>query len=277
MQLVVKFPTRSRPEKFLETLKTYISLADDISNILFIISCDKNDETMNNPKIKKEIKSLGINYKIYFGNNKTKIEAINADMENVEFDVLLLASDDMIPQVQGYDKIIINDMKSHFPDTDGVLWYFDGYQKALNTLVIMGKKYYGRFGFIYNPAYKSLWCDNEFTVISQKLGKCHFSKDVIIRHVHPSNDRSAQNDALYVRNESYNLEDRNTFMTRLKNGFGEKAESKVSYLPEIKPEAKDVAPTTPAPTTPKQTPSQFPIRTVYPKQLKFKNYKLYQG
>ena len=54
---------------------------------------------------------LGQTYKnteIIFGNSKSKIDAVNRDLENYhDWDIVLLASDDMIPQVKGYDRIIV--------------------------------------------------------------------------------------------------------------------------------------------------------------------------
>jgi hypothetical protein len=106
-------------------------------------------------------------------------------MEGRDFDILLLASDDMIPEIPGYDAIIKNTMLQTFPDYDGVLWFFDGHRKDLNTLCIFGKKYYDRFGYIYNPEYKTWFCDNEFTVVASMLQKQAQIPQVIIRHCHP--------------------------------------------------------------------------------------------
>jgi hypothetical protein len=58
-------------------------------------------------------------------------------------------------------------------------------RQDFNTLCILGKKYYDRFGYIYHPSYKSFWCDNEFTDVANELGKQTFIDKVIIRHVHP--------------------------------------------------------------------------------------------
>jgi hypothetical protein len=77
-------------------------------------------------------------------------------------------------------------MKENFPDTDGVLWFNDGNQKNnLNTLCIIGKKYYERFNYIYFPEYKSTWCDNEFMDVANILEKQKYFNDVIIKHEHP--------------------------------------------------------------------------------------------
>jgi hypothetical protein len=76
-------------------------------------------------------------------------------------------------------------MKEVYPDTDGVLWFFDGWRKDLNTLCILGRKYYDRFGYVYHPEYKSFWSDAEFTDVATILNKQTFIDKVIIRHLHP--------------------------------------------------------------------------------------------
>jgi len=150
----------------------------------FVISCDEDDQTMNNDIVKNHFKQFP-NLSVHYSKNANKVEAINANMEGRDFDILLLASDDMIPEVPGFDAIIKNTMLSTFPDYDGVLWFYDGFRKDLNTLCIFGKKYYDRFGYIYNPEYKTWFCDNEFTMVAHMLQRQAQIPQVIIRHCHP--------------------------------------------------------------------------------------------
>lgn len=186
MKILVKFPTRGRTFKFLNVLKNYQTMCDDLSNMSFLITLDNDDKLMNNPDVIDILKTFK-NIKYVYGDSKSKIEAVNRDMETeTDWDILLLASDDMIPKVKGYDTIIRNKMKNTYPDTDGVLWFNDGHQgNKLNTLCILGKKYYQRFNYIYQPDYKSLWADNEFMDVANLLGKQTYFSEVIIKHEHP--------------------------------------------------------------------------------------------
>ena len=221
MKILIKFPTRSRPEKFFSVLDQYLNKATEPSKLAFLISMDDDDSSMNNNEIKARLDSYKQKVKIayFFGNSKTKMQAINADMEKVNgWDIVLLASDDMIPIEKGYDEVIRQDMINNFSDTDGVLWYSDGAQNNINTLCILGKKYYDRFNYIYHPDYISLWCDNEFTDVSLKLKKCYKSDKVIIEHQHPAWQK-ASFDALYARNEAYYSTDQQTYEKRSKNNF----------------------------------------------------------
>jgi len=188
MKLLIKFPTRERPKKFFTILDFYYFMLSDVNNTKFCISIDEDDKTMNNTEILSKLDKYE-NLYYYIGNNKNKIEAVNADLKNFDdYDILLLASDDMIPQVKNFDKIIIDNMKKYYPNTDGILWFFDGINKKTNTLSIMGKKYYDRFNYIYHPSYKSVFCDDEFTQVGYILKKQTFINKVIIRHEHPYNN-----------------------------------------------------------------------------------------
>ena len=159
------------------------------------------------------------NVTMFYGNNKSKIEAINADLDNVDFDILLLASDDMIPVVKGYDTIIKNNMSKLYPDTDGVLWFNDGYQgNKLNTLCILGKKYYDRFGYIYNPEYISVWSDNEFMDVGNILGKQTYFDEVIIQHQHPDWG-FGERDMVHTNNLVNESKDRQTYIKRKEKNF----------------------------------------------------------
>lgn len=218
MKMLIKFPTRSRPEKFFNVLDKYVEMLEEPNNTFFLVSCDEDDLSMNNKEIISRFSGYN-NLSFFFGNNRNKVEAINANLTDCEFDILLLASDDMIPQVHGYDTIVRQGFKKFFPDTDGVLWFNDGYQgERLNTLCIIGKKYYDRFGYIYHPSYVSLWCDNEFSEVSKILKKVKYIPHVIIKHEHPV-WLGQEWDELQKKNDSFNNRDMENFHKRQKINF----------------------------------------------------------
>jgi hypothetical protein len=214
MRILVKFPSRGRPEKLKQVLTKYVTMAINPSNMVFMVTLDSNDSTVTMELIDSLI-AIHPNISVRVGISGTKVKAINRDMEYAPFfDILLLASDDMIPELYGYDEIIKNHMHRFYPDTDGVLWFNDGKRgKELNTLSILGKKYYDRFGYIYHPAYKSFYCDNEFMDIANRLGKQTYIDTVIIRHVHVTQDPSLDDDT-YRINTIFADEDRQLYLDR---------------------------------------------------------------
>lgn len=220
MKLIIKFPSRGRRNKFLQTLKKYQDLLSGDENVHFVISMDEDDLEMND-EVVKAVLSRYKNVSYYYGNSKTKVDAVNCDLDKIsDWDIVLLASDDMIPQKKGFDKTIIEKMKTFYSDTDGVLFFNDGFKKdKLNTLCILGKKYYDRFGYIYFPEYKSTWCDNEFMNVANILKKQTYFDEVIIKHEHPDWGYGKQ-DEIHMKNYSDLNYDMNLYKKRESINFG---------------------------------------------------------
>lgn len=219
MKLLIKFPTKGRKEKFFEVLKKYYDLCENLDDTFFLITLDNNDVEMNNPEVIEKFNTLK-NLRYVYGESNSKIHAINRDIELIdEWDIVLLASDDMVPKVKGYDNIIRNKMFEYYPDTDGILWFNDGHQEnRLNTLCILGKKYYQRFNYIYYPEYKSVWSDNEFMSVGNLLKKQTYFNDVIIEHEHPDWGYGYR-DLIHQINFTNERHDRNLFLSRKQNNF----------------------------------------------------------
>ena len=215
LNILLNFPTRSRPEKAIETLKKYASLAAHPEHIGIAITCDLDDTSM-----KIDLSSYLTPFswsRVFYGNSKSKIEACNADIEKVDYpwDIIVLISDDMVPQVEGYDDII---RKACTPDLDCVLWFNDGYQKnTLNTLTIFGRTMYNYFGYLYHPSYYSFYCDTELTDLckGELKDKCIYSEECIIKHEHPGLFGKKQ-DALYHHNQRYWSTDMRNYIARKK-------------------------------------------------------------
>jgi hypothetical protein len=219
MKLLIKFPTRGRKQKFFKVFNHYQNLCEDLDNTYFLVTLDNDDEDMKLSEVEEMLNTFK-NVKVIYGDSTSKIHAVNRDIEMInDWDIFLLASDDMIPKVKGYDNIIRNKMKEFYPDTDGILWFNDGHQEnRLNTLCILGKKYYDRFGYIYYPEYKSVWCDNEFMMVGDLLEKQTYFDEVIIEHEHPDWGFGGK-DSIHIKNVENETHDKNLFLNRQSNKF----------------------------------------------------------
>jgi len=227
MRILLKCPTRSRPAQFIRVLNQYVTLANRPDLLGVCISCDQDDPSMLEGSVQYSIKNIKHQVswsEIYYGNSTNKIEAVNADIANIPWDwqMVILVSDDMVPQVKGYDDVLRSHMIANFADTDGILWVNDGTQSDhLNTISIMGRKMYDSFGYLYNPAYKSLFCDTEFTDLCKGplASKCTYIPYMLIRHEHPGTGFPQRNDALYMRNNSFWYTDLMTYISRKKYDY----------------------------------------------------------
>jgi|TARA_R110000824_G_scaffold216193_2_gene402799 hypothetical protein len=223
MKMIVKMATRSRPKKFMDVMERYFDNLSGNHEVRFVITCDLDDETMNNQEIKSWFSEAKKKYDIdaFYGNSKSKVEACNADLENEEADVLLLASDDMVPVAKEYDDYIAVAFDKIFPEYDGAIKFNDGLRSdMLMTLPCLGWKLYKAIGHLYHPDYTSVYCDNEQTQVCYKLNKLGASEQCIITHRWiPGNHELA--DDLHQRNENPEMykKDRDVFISREKNDF----------------------------------------------------------
>lgn len=222
MRILLKCPTRSRPQKILSTIRSYVTHANRPDLLGVAISCDTNDATMTRNLVQEELQRTlaGTAWnRIFFSPNTSKIEACNANMSDIdwEWDIVVLVSDDMIPKIKGYDDVIRNHMRARFPDTNGILWFNDGTQgDKLNTLSIYGRAMFNELGYMYRPEYKSLFCDTELTDLCKGAlaDRCLYIPTCIIRHEHPGTGYAQNMDALYAHNQTFWSHDMYTYIRR---------------------------------------------------------------
>jgi hypothetical protein len=212
MKILYKFASRSRPDRLFKCLDNMHAMMKH-DNYAIEITADLNDETMFNPEVTAKVDNYP-NTRIHYGTSLNKIHAINRDMPLfTDWDILINMSDDMEFIQHGFDLTILADYEAlkagdvlmHYPDQAA--------GQALITMAIMDKKYYDRFGYIYNPEYKSLFCDNEQQEVAKKLGRYVFIKKRLFNHNHPAWGL-AQMDDLMVHTESFHAEDKATFERR---------------------------------------------------------------
>lgn len=160
------------------------------------------------------------NVTLRIGNSKGKVEAVNDGLAEHPWEgICVLASDDMEPQSPTWHERILELFSLHFPEGDGVLHLNDGrVGKTLNTLCICDRKFFNRFNYLYHPAFASVYCDNEWQEVSERLGRAVYVDEVLIKHRWID---ATGRDALHRRNEANALyqADFKTYQRRLAAGF----------------------------------------------------------
>lgn len=220
MNILLKYPTRGRPAQFLTTLSGWLKAASDPSRLSVMVNYDLDDALMTNDVLSKAL-DLHPECRACGGQNKTKIEACNANLDGYPhpWDVLLLLSDDMFVCHSGWDTIIEQHILRNFPGRDGALWFHDGAQTKINTLECVTRKRYEHFGYVYHPSYASVFADNENTEVGLRDGKLVFIPQPICIHEHPAWGGHMPQDDLYRRNDRYWHLDQATYERRKAQGF----------------------------------------------------------
>lgn len=185
--------------------------------VRFVISIDEDDRFMKSKEMDNYLRRQN-DCQVFVGQSKGKIEAVNADFDKLgNYDVLILASDDMIPVTRHYDVVIADLMKQHFPAMDGCLHFNDGTNiHGLNTMPIAGKRLLDDWGYIYHPSYKSIYCDNEFQEVTERDEKSYRDPRVLFLHQWAKNTGF---DSTFKRNAGFKSVDKLNFESRKAAGF----------------------------------------------------------
>ncbi len=191
VKILFKYPSRSRPERFFEGMDSIYKNLSDKNNFAVLATFDSDDDSMNNEDVKRRFYEYP-NAEPVYGKSISKIHAINRDMDRHpmanDFDILVCMSDDMRFNTFGFDDMMRVDMNYLLPDFDGILHYPDQDAKsALATLYVAGRKWWEFRGkHIYQPSYKSLWCDNEEQEVAKMLNKYRYPGYNICLHLNPA-------------------------------------------------------------------------------------------
>lgn len=214
MKIAYFFPSRSRPEKFFAALDNIISMAQHTDYTIYA-ALDSDDHTMNTPLIEERITPY-TNLVVYWGRSTSKVNAINRCVPpGASWDIGVLHSDDMEIIRLGFDLQIIQDMK------DGcVVHYTDGHAHgSIISWPVFGRVWYDKFGYIYHPAYQSLFCDEEMYLVAKKMGRLIESQAKIIVHNHPAWDARFTADAQLIKTQKLHPIDKIIFQRRKAAGF----------------------------------------------------------
>lgn len=215
--LLIKLPSRERPKLLLDRVAKLATLCVDPLNTRILISGDMDDATMTDALIDR-LRGFRVHVDVRLGARVSKIEAVNRDLVQEPWDIVLVASDDMVPVLEGYDNEIRKLMALYHPDGDGCLWFSDGRQGRLCTYPIIGRTYFDRDGHVYWPGYASYYADDEQTANAQLRGRMVRSDQVLLRHDHTCFN-AAVDDDLYRNNRLAKSRDAALYGRRLKTDF----------------------------------------------------------
>lgn len=212
-RFLVKIPSRERPARLLAAVGAWQGLAG--GDVEILLSLDRDDEA--SLEYAGELQDCGAT--IRYGDRYTKVEAFNRDISDFDFDVLVVASDDFVPMIQGWDDHISRTL-DRLDTEDIALWCPDARQDRICTIPVMTRKYFDRDGYVFHPSYRSYFCDDEWTTVARMRAKLERVPGPLFLHNHPAFTRVTEDD-LYRHNRRDKALDRANYIRRREANFGE--------------------------------------------------------
>lgn len=212
MKISIIHPSRNRPKMAFDTIKEWIGKAKNPENLQYILSID-TDESM-----KDQYTSYVAPYKGTVGicesDNRSAIDAINNAVQWCNHDLFVVVSDDFECPTHWDEQLaqLLEDKKDYVVKTQ------DGTQPWIITLPIMDRTYYNRFGYIYYPEYRHMFCDTEMSHVGALLGRT-ITTTLVFPHRHYTTG-AMRKDAVNERNDSTWTQGEQLYLERLKTSFG---------------------------------------------------------
>lgn len=227
MKISIIHPSRGRAAIAKQVYDNWMGKADKPENIEYIVSMDWTDNSWANyvdlffgegqskyiPQPGRQI-LFDNNVSMFIDHNNTAIEAINNVAKEATGDLLIVVSDDF-DCPEHWDTELLKYLKGK---SDFVVKTYDGLQPWIITLPIMDRVYYERFGYVYNPGYKHMFCDTEMTAVGDLLGKT-ILVPMLFQHKHYSQPGGIKKDAVSVKNDNTWGQGERLYIDRIKRNF----------------------------------------------------------
>lgn len=215
-KILFNIATRARSKKFYNVIANIMEMVSGDS-YQFLVKVDDDDPD--------KAGYIFTNDKMQWmwGKSDSKIHAINRNIPSSHrWDIIVDVSDDFVFTKKGFDDIIRKhcgpDDCLHFPEPFAQREAKRSRNEDIIIMACMGRKYYERFGYIFNPEYKSLFCDNELTAVAKLLGRYKYVNQSIFYHAHPQAG-FGKADAQTIHTESFWDVDKKTYEERKAKNF----------------------------------------------------------
>jgi len=178
--------TRGRPDPAVKARALWLASARHPERVEHLFAIDRDDVDSESLKVYPHVVQESDGY---------SVGAWNLAASRSTGDILIQLSDDWLPP-EGWDDMIAERLD---PARESVLWISDGYRKDdLICMAILTRPYYKKHG-LFDPAYKNVFSDDDFTVRAKKNHAVIDARDLIIKHEHPHAVAEKPMDATYAR------------------------------------------------------------------------------
>lgn len=223
-------PSRSRPEHAGNTIRAWLNTAANPNDIEYLLSVDSTDPELPEYELYRpnNFRSVLLKYHtigdvstnlptitLVVNDNHSAIEAINRAAIVSTGNLIIVVSDDFSTPPKHWDVQLLDSLEGKH---DYIVKTDDGVQPWIITLPIMDRQYYNRFGYVYYPEYKHLFCDTEMTHVADLLDR-KITLPIRIPHNHYTTGKT-QRDAINIKNDSTWGQGEALYLNRVLDGFG---------------------------------------------------------
>jgi len=209
----ILLPTRGRPDRLRNMLKTVVTTCDDLDNIRVGIALDADDQALDNIKaVAGSFVNLNIFWIIRDKQDKILSNYWNDLCHATDAEIVMYASDDIEFKTRGWD-ILVREAFEEVPDEILLAWGWCKFQPhnatSIATHGFVSRKSAEILGYLFPPYFATAFNDTWLTEVYKSIGRTKYFPDMVIEHFHGRRPGMQNlNDELYRYRFSFTDESR---------------------------------------------------------------------
>jgi len=185
-------PSRGRLERAAEAIAEWAARRSGAYPVEHILSVDTDDDVAGYRRL-----ATAHGVQLVVNPNRSIVDAANAAARAATGDVFIVVSDDFgCPDA--WDRALAEVIGER---RDVAVLVNDAIQGRIMTLPILGRALYERLGYVYHPAYVSMFVDDDLTLTAAAMGRLIDARHLVFPHRHYSAGL-APSDPTYTRQNS---------------------------------------------------------------------------
>ena len=185
-------PSRGRVSRAAQAIAEWTARRSGAHAVEYILSVDTDDDVAGYRGVAEATR-----VRLVVNANRSIVDAVNAAARASTGDVLIVVSDDFgCPDA--WDRAVAEVVGER---RDVAVLVHDGIEGRIMTLPIVGRALYETLGYVYHPAYISMFCDDDLTHTAAAMGRLVDARYLMFPHRHYTVGSSAV-DATYARQNS---------------------------------------------------------------------------
>jgi hypothetical protein len=167
--LLIKFSPSGDPEAFKQAFSRYLTMLSGLHQVRFVVTIRNQDGLLSTPQFRTwlETRSKNADIEVHYGDYKGPVDATNAYIKCRSSEIVLIASEEMVPTIMGYDHHLISLYIATFPNFDGAIKFWDGIRPKEDpkmTMPVLGSNLLMKLGAVYHAEYSESFYQEDLTM-----------------------------------------------------------------------------------------------------------------
>ncbi len=192
-RIAILCPSRGRPERFSEMLKTAMATAHDPNNVSVMLLVDRDD-----PRLADYVNAQTPRVTLIVQDPRVSCPAaLDILAKQSDADLLIAGSDDIAFRTPGWDRTLAHRFLTAFPDRLGFAFFNDGRDRDKAEHFAVSKEWVKAVGYFMRPEYEHFCADEHVERIARAVNRRLWLAEIELEHLHFKYGKAAK-DATYA-------------------------------------------------------------------------------